>query len=220
MEQAQIFKARIQRSTPVAIYGLQRSGTNYLLQALLALNMNVINKIEPNRGNPRNKHFRWQEDKATIPSPILAQYGNAIHADSLIDLCTATHRPQDCRHIVIFKHKDPWLASVLNWGLKCRWFPSKAEALSFAEAFGADYDAYLSQWNKYATDEPRKVAIVQHEAIMEDFELLKNAARFIGVKLKKNGFNGKLDEVPMSPKNRRRPITVYDIRMIRTQFGS
>ena len=203
--------SRISGQPPLAYHGLQRSGTNYLLSCLKRLEVNVLNRFDPERNDPRHKHFRWQPEKSSIPTVIRNQYGNCETANSLRELNQLARWPSITRHLVIRKDHDEWLQSVLNWGLRCAWFTTKDVALSSLSSFSDDYSAYFEFWQQQQTAEPDKVAIVSLNDITHDIATLQSALAVLDVKVKRVGFNGQIDEVPQSPKNRSTEISADDI---------
>ncbi|WP_445679260.1 hypothetical protein [Radicibacter daui] len=198
----------------VAHHGIQRSGTNYLLQCLLSLRVPVINAAEPAGTVPRHKHFRWQREKETIPGFIRHQYNNELGVDCVAGLNAAAGYPAGTRHLVIRKQEAAWLASILNWGLRCGWFANKKAGLAEAPALLADYRAYNHFWQLLADREPEQVQIVDLEELVEEPRRLLSVLRNVGVAFDERGFTGVFDEVPKSPRGRLRPVTAEDIEAV------
>ena len=67
----------------VAHHGIQRSGTNFLLNSLKRHHLRVINRHDLERNIPSHKHFRWYEDKSIIPKEIVKEYGNDVFASNV-----------------------------------------------------------------------------------------------------------------------------------------
>lgn len=202
----------------VAHHGIQRSGTNYLLQCLLSLRVPVLNAAEPAGSVPCHKHFRWQRDKRTIPGFIRHQYHNDVSVDSVARLNVAAGYPPDTRHLVIRKDEAAWLVSILNWGLRCGWFASKKAGLAELPALAADYRAYCGFWQRLAEQEPERVQIVDLAELIEEPRRLLVALRALGLGFDDRGFTGVFDEVPKSPKARPRPVTAEDIEPFRREL--
>jgi hypothetical protein len=204
--------------TLVAHHGVQRSGTNYLLQCLLSLRVPVLNASEPAGSVPCHKHFRWQRDKRTIPGFIRRQYHNDLSVDSVVGLDAAAGYPPDTRHLVIRKDEAAWLVSILNWGLRCGWFASKKAGLAEVPALMADYRAYYDFWQSLAEQEPERVQIVDLAELIEEPRRLFVALRALDLVFDDRGFTGVFDEVPKSPKSRPRPVTAEDIEPVRREI--
>lgn len=179
---------------PVAHHGLQRSGTNYLLQCLVSLRVPVVNMAEPSGCLPWHKHFRWQHDKQTIPSFIRRQYGNELIVDDVAGLNAAAGYPPETRHLVIRKDETDWLVSILNWSLYCGWVENKEAGLCAIPALLADHRAYHQFWQRLADREPERV-------------------RILDLAFHDHGFTGIFEEVPKSPPGRARPVVAHDVAM-------
>lgn len=198
----------------VAHHGIQRSGTNYLLQCLLCLRVPVVNTVEPAGTMPCHKHFRWQRDKQTIPGFIRHQYGNELAVDCVAGLNAAAGYPPGTRHLVIRKEEAIWLASILNWGLRCGWFASKEAGFAEVPVLLADYRAYNRFWQGLAAREPGRVQILDLAGLAEEPRRLCAALKALDLVFDDRGFTGVFEEVPKSPKGRPRPVTAQDIEAV------
>ncbi len=59
---------------------------------------------------------------------------------------------------------------------------------------------------------PQSVAIFDIDAMRADFAVMQEGIDRVGIRhLSRPGFDGPLVQVPMSPRNRREPITLDDI---------
>ncbi|MEO1502381.1 MAG: hypothetical protein AAFS08_17585 [Pseudomonadota bacterium] len=171
----------------------------------------MLNRTEPERWNPRHKHFRWQKDKSTIPPFIHREYGNTIQAETLEDLNRLTRRPSDCRHILIRKCEAAWLKSVLNWGMKWNKFSDKHIALQHLDVLQKEYHAYCAFWEKMQAEYPEYVRIIEYEEIQNNMPRLIQHLSAIGLSAKPRGFDGVLEHVAQSPKGRASDVTVEDV---------
>lgn len=198
---------------PVAHHGLQRSGTNYLLQCLLSLRVPVVNMAEPSGRLPWHKHFRWQHDKRSIPSFIRRQYGNELIVDDVAGLNVAAGYPPETRHLVIRKDETDWLVSILNWSLYCGWVESKEAGLCVMPALLADHRAYHQFWQRLADREPERVRILDLARVAGCPEDLCEALAALDIAFHDHGFTAIFEEVPKSPKGRARPVTAHDVAM-------
>ena len=204
-------KITLKRSGFIAHHGLQRNGTNFLLLSLKKLGCSVINEFDPARNQPQHKHFRWYVDKDKIPPALSQEYSNTYTAKSVLELNALCHYPSDTRHIVIYKDMKPALVSILNWGLRCQWFNNKEEALSAFSDFQDDYEAYYDYWRKLSASEPHMVQIVSYERLTKDNELIKTHLMKLGFQLSDQTIKLSFGEIPQSPKQRTKVITINDL---------
>ncbi|MEM1200477.1 MAG: hypothetical protein AAGI06_14330 [Pseudomonadota bacterium] len=201
----------IKKPPCVAHHGLQRSGTNFLLLSLEKLGFKVLNKDEPERSGPRHKHCRWYAEKEHIPQFLACEYSNQLSANTIRDVDTLCGYPVRTRHLVIRKQADAALVSLLNWGLRCTWFSSKADALASLETLRADYERYYAFWDELAALTPQCVQIIDHEELVHDHGLLLSALHA----LEFDGLPAEIDLtfscVPQSPADRKSVFSLSDL---------
>ncbi len=167
---------------PIVHHGIQRSGTNYLCAILERGNYKVINKIDPQRNNPRHKHTRWQHDKSTINMDT--KYVNEVTASSVESLNRICGYGMAQKHVVLFREPRPWIDAVWRWGLNCEWFPDTATFLDerIYEKYLKEWDAYYSAWESLQGTEPEKVLILSYEALKENpIDALDRIDEFMGI---------------------------------------
>ena len=187
----------------VAVHGIQRSGTNYFCEYLFKSGIGVVNYPDPERNDPRHKHFRWYTNKEAVPAVIRNQYGNQVFIDSLNELNELCHYPQETFHFVVVKDKHKWIISILNWGLRCKWFDSVDDAINSVHEFIQDYENYYQFWRSLEVSCPNNVRLVSVESIManvESFNLFLSEICELSVIPE---FNGIFDDLPQSPSNRK-----------------
>lgn len=99
------------------LYGLQRSGTNYL-EALLTKNYRVqfLNSTK-DRSSPLHKHCRLYREKEIIPEP---QYDNKIEIETFEQFQSLFHPTPDY-YLVVSKDPYSWYQSYRAWAEKCSW---------------------------------------------------------------------------------------------------
>lgn len=210
------WRGRVSGRTPLAHHGLQRSGTNHLNVCLARLGARPLNAFDPARDHPSHKHFRWQADKSTIAPAYRHQYGNDARADDVETLDRRAGFPPGCRHLVIVKPLEPWLASMCNWGLGCGWFDSKDQALAALPDLAADHAAFHAFWERLAASRPERVAILDSAELQTGLECLTKALTQLGVGFDvPAGFDGRVREVPMSPSRRAQLVSVDEVRNAR-----
>lgn len=194
-------------------HGLQRSGTNYLLLWLLWHGVAVINHRDPRRSAPLHKHCRWQFDKSTLIGPIATDYGNSFkpaNLDELDEICGLKEQPL---HVVLFKEKVPWLASIANWGLNVGWFPDKASALAALNHLAADYDAFSQFWARMARENNERVLLIDQKALLRAPLEYERQLRSAGLTCRNRGGEFHVGEVPRSPSTRRKSISEQDVEL-------
>ena len=200
----------------VAVHGIQRSGTNFLCEFLFKSGIGVINYPDPERDNPRHKHFRWYSNKEAIPTVIKHQYGNKVVVDSLAELNELCQYPTKTFHFVVVKDKQKWIISILNWGLRCKWFDSVDDAIGFIHQFVQDYENYYQFWRSLEESCPDNVRLVSVESIIEDVESFNLFLSEICDLRLIPGFNGVFDELPQSPAGRKTYFTRDDLDRIQS----
>ena len=167
---------------PVAIQGIQRSGTNFLTTLLDNADYRVLNRIDPKRNDPRHKHCRWQEDKSTIVMD--ERFRNSVTASSIDEVNEICRYPADMQHIVLFRAPEKWLNSIFRWGLKNEWFSSEDAFFErgLHEAFLREWDEYYAFWQDMQRDDSKRVLILSHEDLVRSpTEGLKRIEAFSGV---------------------------------------
>jgi len=205
------YRIKTKRKGWVAHHGIQRAGTNYLLKCMKAMDLNIINEFDPARNTPRHKHFRWYDNKETIPQYLVRQYGNSLAASSIDQLNAICKYPSDTKHVVIKKEHNDAIVSLANWGLRCGWFSSKEEAVASLNIISSDYSAYYDFWGRMQSDSPTEVVMVKFEEILADAVVLKDALSAIGINVSGLPCTFVFDEVPMSPTDRNSILSKKDL---------
>lgn len=164
----------LNRSGFVAHHGIERSGTNYISRCLQKLSLSPVNKYNPCDYHPAHKHFRWQPNKdSIIPSwrSDLTHY-NELRTSNIYALNKLAGYPVQTRHIVVKKELNNWMISILNYGLRLKWFLSKEDALDAVEILKADYNSYYDFWQSMERDFPNHVAVFHYEDISTNPSLI------------------------------------------------
>jgi len=203
-------KVKLFGGAAIAHHGIQRSGTNYLNECLWRCGCPPLNSFDEDRNSSKHKHFRWYPDKNAIPSFLRSQYGNSMVVSSVDEINKYAY-PENTVHVVIKKKKPAWLVSILNWGLFCKWFSGKDEALQSLHDMSVDYDKYYSFWEQMEIAHSDRVRVISFESFRDDFLVLTRILELLGVESHCGDFHGVLEEVPMSPKSRIKIITIDDV---------
>lgn len=128
------------------LYGLQRSGTNYLESLLKrAYDVEVINNKQQ-RSSPSHKHFRLYDQKTIIPE---AQYANSLPCPDLQTFEGYLQTVPDY-YLVLSKEPISWLRSYQDWAQACGW---PAVGHHYLE----EYNLFYGRWLAFAKETERIV---------------------------------------------------------------
>lgn len=208
----ELIRARMSRRSVVMHHGLQRSGTNYLLLALLDSGVGVINYRDPTRQSPLHKHYRWQSEKSEVIAPISRLYRNDLTASTLQELddhcglCGVSPV-----HIVIRKEAKDWLKSMCNWGMRCGWFADPDEALNSLAMLRRDHANFHHFWARMAVQNPDRVLLVEFDSLLAKPELLARELQERSLARHPRVEAFQISEVPRSPLDRLEYVSAADI---------
>ena len=138
------------------LYGLQRSGTNYL-EALLKRTYRVKFLNDKNdRSSIRHKHVRLYAEKDRIPEP---QYKNQLVVNSGSEFFQQLDIDPD---FVLIISKDPysWYISYQKWAKKCDWPPVNHHYIE-------EYNLFYGKWLDLA-EANSKFIFVQYAELLEN----------------------------------------------------
>lgn len=144
----------------VHIYGLARSGTNFL-EMFLKDNFSLKIDCRPKKGiDPKHKqlpgykHFRIFDDKSLITAKEVT---NNIVVSSIDDLDLLLNNPEHTnKYIVIYKNIYSWLYSYLPFAKIIRRNPDTNACIK-------EYVAYRKKWNELQND---RVLIVNYNSLV------------------------------------------------------
>jgi hypothetical protein len=142
------------------------------------------------------------DDKSSIVMDPKS-FDNTLTIQSIEELNIICGYPKELPHIVIFKEPIDWLQSIKSWADKCDW--SSARHTLWAEDYLREWDLYYSKWQELHKKNDSLVKIVSFQSLRSDPQRIIDeiCADFnFGTRALKNG--GKVDEVPRSPKNRKK----------------
>lgn len=207
-------------SRGIVHHGLQRSGTNYLNDCLWICGTPPLNSFDDKRNSPRHKHCRWYANKKAIPEFIAEKYNGTLFVDHIEAINTICGYPSNTAHLVVKKNENDWLASIMNWGIKCNWFKNKCHAVENLDFLIADYENYYKFWKTFSLRFPQRVSVIDLGSIYKDFQFLINSLSRLGLKIKRSDFRGQIEAVSMSPLNRAKIVTTDDIKKARKNCES
>jgi hypothetical protein len=104
-------------SRKLLLFGLQRSGTNYLETVLRKRYRVRFVNDRHDRAAVSHKHARLYADKHLIPEP---QYANDVVVDDLASYEALLPKLPD-KYVVISKDPYSWLLSYHRWARRCGW---------------------------------------------------------------------------------------------------
>jgi len=207
-------KIFFKRKNWIAHHGLERSGTNYFRACLLSLDIDVINKIDPQENNPKHKHFRWYKNKSLIPN-FRKQFFNNLTVRNIEDINNICGYPIDTRHFIIKKNPVTALTSLSNYAIRDGWITNKKDVIKNIPLIFMDYKAYYEFWEKISDMNPSKAQLISYEDLILSSTPLVNALEKVGINPKiKAPTQFIFEEVYQSKKNRKNVFTQNEITEI------
>lgn len=150
------------------IYGMQRTGSNYMQQILLNnfKNIRFFNN-DLARCLPTHKHFRLYDEKSIIPSVM---YYNSFTYKSFKDFKEHVEEIAE-REINSFvvSVKDPysWYVSYKKHAKKNKYVFVKRAVNSH---YIIDYNLFYRKWFEFSREAPDKVLLIKYEDLIDDLE--------------------------------------------------
>ncbi|MDX1415750.1 MAG: hypothetical protein R3293_16250 [Candidatus Promineifilaceae bacterium] len=137
-------------TTKLLLYGLQRSGTNYLETLLKRrFQVHILNESQE-RSHPAHKHFRLYDKKAIIPEP---RYYNELHSENFAVFEQNLPQAADA-YLIISKNPYSWLISYYRWAQKCAW---PAAGHHYIE----EYNLFYGRWLRFSR-QTKKIQFVRY----------------------------------------------------------
>ena len=126
------------------LYGLQRSGTNYLEQTLKRNFRVVFLNSDKDRKQPCQKHFRIYDNKEVVGH---IAYKNNIHIGSIDELEQHLKKKPDA-YLIVSKDPYSWCLSYQNWAAECKWPP-------VSHHYVEEYNLFYGKWVELANESER-----------------------------------------------------------------
>lgn len=150
------------------LYGIQRSGSNYILQLLLRNFRNIrFYNQEISRCLPAHKHFRLYDEKSAIPD---VRFFNTFTYSSFKDF--KQHVEQ-----IVEKEIDTFLVCIkdpYSWYLSYKKHARKNKVTYLKKSLNShyliDYNLFYRKWLDFSMEAPGEVMIVRYEDLIEDLE--------------------------------------------------
>ncbi|WOI53614.1 hypothetical protein [Parvularcula sp. LCG005] len=141
---------------PILIYGLQRSGTNFLHKIVSSQLHVVIKNSDADRSHPRQKHFRIFDDKSRISAT--GYHNNKTYRD--FNEFEAEFSSAPIAYLVISKDPYSWILSYKKWAKKCGWPEFSADPID-------DYVSFYGKWLQFAA-QTDKIFFVRYVDLLRD----------------------------------------------------
>lgn len=151
-----LFRKRLPEKR-ILMYGLQRSGTNYM-ETLMRLNYpdgHFLNGIV--RNEITHKHFRLYPQKNIIPEP---QFDNRLQVPTFAEFESNLPFPSPDLYIIVSKDPYSWYASYQRWSKKNNWPPH-------AHHYIEEYNLFYGMWMQYAGETDR-ILFVKYDDLLTD----------------------------------------------------
>ncbi|MFZ1591487.1 MAG: sulfotransferase domain-containing protein [Chitinophagales bacterium] len=155
----------------ILLYGLQRSGTNYL-ETLIQLNYPSCKFVNgPNRNEIIHKHYRLYDNKICIPEP---QFYNNEHYQQFADF--EKKLPFDAPDVYLVMSKDPysWYTSYIGWSKKNNWPQPPYHYIE-------EYNLFYGKWMAFAEENKRIIFIQYAEALTNPERVLQKIAHALNL---------------------------------------
>lgn len=148
--------------TRILLYGIQRSGTNYI-ETILKKNFKVkFLNSNKDRSAIIQKHCRIYDNKLIIPEP---QYHNNIFVNNFQEFESHFNKAPDF-YIVISKDPYSWYLSYLKWAKKCNWPEVNHH---YIEEYNLFYEKFLNMAN-----ESDKFIFIRYIDLLQDKDSVLN----------------------------------------------
>jgi len=157
--------------TNLMLYGLQRSGTNYL-ECLLRQNFEgfQLNNNHYTRSLPLHKHFRLYDQKHFVPEP--KYLNNFIYPDfDSFDQHVLQLTEQPTMHyIIITKEPHSWYLSYCNEAIKNNW-PNYMKKWINSQ-YLIEYNLFCAKWLDFYESEggQKKILMVRYEDFLHNLD--------------------------------------------------
>ena len=186
--------------TKLLLYGMQRSGTNFI-ETLLKKNFKVkfLNNNK-DRSSASQKHARLYDEKAFIPEP---QYYNDIHVKNINEF-EKLLEVNASYYLVISKDPYSWYLSYKAWAKKCNWGKVNHHYIE-------EYHLFYRKFLDLATESNRFIFIKYLDLIHNQELELESLANKMNLqkRLKSKLFNPKTKKVAQSKNFSNKKLEYY-----------
>ncbi|MCF8304682.1 MAG: sulfotransferase [Bacteroidales bacterium] len=164
----------------IMLYGLQRTGTNYL-ETLLPNNFKNIELLNDGsaRSLPVHKHFRLYDEQFCVPEP---KYYNNFKYESFSELqnhVTQLTGVKEVNYIVAVRNPYNWYLSYRRLARKNVSLFNKNKWFNYVRRdenphFMIDFNLFYKKWLAFQEQDPGRIMLVRHEDMLNDVEQVLN----------------------------------------------
>lgn len=150
------------------MYGMQRSGSNYTMQLMLANFPRVRFCNQTNsRCMPTHKHFRLYDEKSAIPNE---RFYNSFSYPAFSDFKEHIRQVSGKEikmYIICIKDPCSWYLSYMKHARKNKitYFKKKLNT-----HFLIDYNLFYRKWLDFSLEAPQEVFMLRYEDLIDDLE--------------------------------------------------
>lgn len=148
------------------LYGIQRSGTNYVQQIVLKNFQDIrFHNQQNSRCLPTHKHFRLYDEKSIIPD---IRFSNAFTYRNFRDFKRHIGKMAGKEISIFFVCiKDPysWYLSYKKHARKNKYVYLKK---SLNSHYLIDYNLFYRKWYDFSVEAPDEVLFLKNEDLIED----------------------------------------------------
>lgn len=167
---------------PAILYGMQRTGSNYIEQ-LIVQNFKNVEFFNDNHSRclPTHKHFRLYDEKSIIPSALY--YNSFIYRD-FTDFKKHVQQivGQEIKlFVVIIKNPFSWYLSYKKHAKKNGYDFFKK---SINSHYIIDYNLFYTKWISFFKQAPNDVLLVKYEDVLNELpSFLSNISKKFDLKM-------------------------------------
>jgi len=145
------------------LYGLQRSGTNYLEHLIRSNFPGARIRNANRRSHYRHKHWRLYADNSLIPT---RQYRSKLSAEDAKSFWTLLQNEGVHIDAVVVVVREPlhWYRSYQSWANRIKWPAVDHHYLQ-------EWNAYYRTWRALAAEDPERIALIRYEDLLGSDEL-------------------------------------------------
>lgn len=159
----------------ILLYGLQRSGTNYL-ETLVNLNYPNCKFINSEvRNEIMHKHFRLYDNKNYIPEP---KFDNQFTFNSFAEFEQALPlKKKPDLYLIMSKDPYSWFTSYVGWSKKNNWPNRNYHYIN-------EYNLFYGKWMEFSKENPKIIFIRYADLLNNPLEQINTIANELGLPLK------------------------------------
>lgn len=159
----------------ILLYGLQRSGTNYL-ETLMQLNYPNCTFINSEvRNNIMHKHFRLYNNKQIIPEPQFDNDAIFENFEAFEQALSQKNKPD--LYLVMSKDPYSWFTSYMGWSKKNNW-PNRG--YHYIE----EYNLFYGKWMEFQAQTTKVIFVQYHDLLVDPLPQINAIAKQLQLPMK------------------------------------